>query len=61
MKSKLVPISFAVGALLFLFAGVISVVDGKPVNVTFLGIGVISIVLAIATWRMAGGGSGPPG
>ncbi|MCM3877754.1 MAG: hypothetical protein NEA02_15215 [Thermoanaerobaculia bacterium] len=58
--TKMVPLSFALGAALFLFAGTISVVDGKPLNVTFLGIGVLSLALAIATWRKTGGGSGPP-
>lgn len=56
---KIVPYSFALGAVLFLFAALIPFVDGKPLNVIFLGVGVLSLVLAIATWRKAGGGSGP--
>lgn len=59
-KNKLVPISFALSSVLFLFAALKPVIKGQPLNVAFLGVGVLSLVLAIATWRKSGEGSGPP-
>jgi hypothetical protein len=36
------------------------VIKGQPLNVALLGVGVVSLVLGIATWRKSGDGSGPP-
>lgn len=58
MKKKLVPLSFALSAVLFLFAAIEPVIKGQPLDVTFLSVGVLSLVLAIATWRKAGDGPG---
>jgi hypothetical protein len=59
-ENKLVPISFALSSVLFLFAAVKPVIKGQPLNVAFLGVGALSLVLAIATWRKSSDGSGPP-
>ncbi|HLF84452.1 MAG TPA: hypothetical protein VI837_09780 [Blastocatellia bacterium] len=59
-KNKLVTILFALAGVLFLVPTVKSVIKGQPLNVAFLGVGVLSLVLAIATWRKSGKGSGPP-
>lgn len=59
-KNKLVPISFAISSVLFLFAAVKRIIKGQPLNVATLGLGVLSLALFIATWRKSGGGSGPP-
>ena len=58
---KLVPVLFAFNGVLFLLVAVVKpVIKGQPLNVLFLGVGVLSLVLGIATWRKAGDGSGPP-
>ncbi len=59
-KNKLVPLSFALSSVLFLFAALKPVIKGQSLNVAFLGVGVLSLLLAIATWRKSGDGSGPP-
>ncbi len=59
-KNKLVPITFALSSVLFIFAALKPVIKGEPLNVAFLGVGVLSLVLSIAIWRKSGDGSGPP-
>jgi hypothetical protein len=60
-EKKLVPIGFAFAGVLFLFVAVVKpVIKGQPLNVALLGVGVLSLVLGIATWRKSGDGSGPP-
>ncbi len=59
-KNKLVPISFALSSVLFLFAALKPVIKGQPLEVLFLGVGVLSFVIAIVTWQKSGDGAGPP-
>lgn len=59
-EKKIVPVSFAFSTVLFLFAAVKPVIKGQPLNVAFLGVGVVCLVLAIATWRKSREGAGPP-
>ena len=60
-EKKLVPISFAFAGVLFLLVAVLKpVIKGQPINVAFLCVGVLSLVLGIATWRKSGDGSGTP-
>lgn len=60
-EKKLVPISFAVSGVLFLFAGVLKpAIKGQPLNVVFLCVGALLIILGIATSRKSGDDSGPP-
>lgn len=59
-ERKLVPVSFVVSSVLFLFAALKPVIKGQPLDVTFLGVGVVCFVVGIATWRRSGDGSGPP-
>jgi hypothetical protein len=61
MKKKIVPLSFALSAVLFLFAALEPVSQGQALNATFLSIGALSFVLALVIWRKAGNDSGPPG
>lgn len=59
-EQRIVPVSFALSSVLFLFAALKPVIKGETLNAAFLGIAVLSLVLAIATWRKSGDGSGPP-
>jgi len=59
-ENKIVPVSFAISSVLFLFAALKPVIKGQPLNVVFLCVGALCLVLAIATWRKSGGGTGPP-
>jgi hypothetical protein len=59
-ENKIVPVSFAISSLLFLFAALKPVIKGQPLNVAFFCIGALCLVLAIATWRKSGGGTVPP-
>lgn len=59
-ERKIVPVSFALSGVLFLFAAVKPIIKGQPLNVAFLAVGVLSLVIAIATWRKSVDGSGPP-
>ncbi len=58
-EKKIVPVSFAFSTVLFLLAALKPVIKGQPLNVTFLGVAVACLVLAIATWQKSGDGSGP--
>ena len=60
MKKKIVPLSFALSAVLFLFAALVPAIKGQALNATYLGISALSFVLALMTWRKAGNDSGPP-
>lgn len=60
-EAKLVPVSFSLSTLLFLFAAFKPLAVGEPLNAAFLSIGVISLVVAIATWRKSGHPPGSPG
>jgi hypothetical protein len=60
MKKKIVPLSFALSAALFLFAALAPAIKGQALNATYLSIGALSLVLALMTWRKGGIGSGPP-
>jgi hypothetical protein len=60
MKKKLVPLSFALSAVLFLFAALVPAVNGQALNASALSVGALSFVLALMTWRKAGKDSGPP-
>ena len=61
-EKKLVPISFALAGVLFLFAAVVKpVIKGQPLNVAFLCVGVLFLILGVATARKSGAGAGPRG
>ena len=60
MKKKFVFLSFALSAVLFLFAALVPVIKGHALNATHLIISALSFVLALMTWRKASNDSGPP-
>ncbi len=60
MKKTLVPLLFAVSAVLFLFAALTPVFRGQPLNAAYLSIGALSFVLALMTWRRTRIAPGPP-
>lgn len=58
---KLVPVAFAFSSVAFLIAGALKpLMKAQPMNVTFVGVGVLTFILAIATWRKSRDGAGPP-
>ena len=50
-EKKIVPVSLAVATVLFLFAALKPLIRDQPVNAAFLSLAVVSLVIAIATWR----------
>lgn len=59
-EKKIVPVSFALSTVLFLFAALKPLIKDQPLNAAFLSLAVVSLVIAIATWRKSGEVSGPP-
>jgi len=57
-EKKIIPVSLAVSAVLFLVPLVKSFIKDEPLNVVFLSVAVVAFVLAIATWRKSKDGSG---
>jgi hypothetical protein len=53
-------VSFALATLLFLYAGLAPAFEGRPPNVIFLGLAVLSIILVIVFWKKGNRASGPP-
>jgi hypothetical protein len=53
-------VSFALATLLFLYAGLAPAFEGRPPNVVFLGLAVLSIILVIIFWKRGNRDSGPP-
>ena len=53
-ETRIVPVSFVVSSMLFLFAALKPVVNDQPVNAAFLAIGVLCLILGIATWKKGG-------
>jgi hypothetical protein len=64
-KNKLVPILFALGAVLFLVPVMKQVIQGEPVKVVFLVLAntflaLAVVFLAVGAGPKSDGGSGPP-
>lgn len=59
-ENRIVPVSFVVSGMLFLFAALKPVLKGQPLNAAFFAIGVLGLILGIATWRKSGDRSQPP-
>jgi hypothetical protein len=63
-KKNLAPILFAFASAVFLIAAVVwRVIEGEPLNYTFLTFAIVFFVFAVvffAVGRKSGGGSGPP-
>lgn len=59
-EAKIVPVSFSISTLLFLFVAFKPLAVGEPLNAAFLAIGVASLMIAIATWRKPGRPPGTP-
>ena len=64
LKSRLVPMLFALSSAIFFVVAVVKPLDrGEPVNTTFLVFAFAFLVFALvffAIGRKSGGGSGPP-
>lgn len=52
-------VSFALAALFFLYAGLSPALEGRPLNVVFLSLAVLSVVLFIAILKKANRDPGP--
>lgn len=48
------PLGFALAGIVFLVAALIPLAKGQPLNATFLPLGLLSLILGLATWRRAG-------
>lgn len=59
-ESKIVPVTFTLSTLLFLFAALKPLIKGQPLNAAFLSIALIAFVIAIVTWRKSGEGPARP-
>jgi len=53
-------VSFALATLFFLYAGLAPALEGRPPNVIFFGLAVLSIILVIVFWKRGNRASGPP-
>ena len=60
MDNIIEVVSFALATLLFLYAGVAPALEGRPLNVAFLGLAALSIILVIVFWKKGNRASGPP-
>jgi hypothetical protein len=60
MDNIIEVVSFALATLLFLYAGVAPTLEGRPLNVAFLGLAAFSILLVIVFWKRGNRASGPP-
>ena len=52
-------VSFALAALLLLYAGLSPALEGRPLNVVFLSLAVLSVIFFIATLKKANRDSRP--
>lgn len=52
-------VSFALAALFFLYAGLSPALEGRPLNVVFLSLAVLSVILFIAILKKANRDSRP--
>ncbi len=52
-------VSFALATILFLYAGLSPALEGRPLNVVFLGLAVLSVILFIAFLKKANRNSRP--
>jgi hypothetical protein len=60
-ENKLVTILFAFAGVLFLLVAVVKpVIKGQPLNVLYLGLGVVCLIVGVVVGRRSGDGSGPP-
>lgn len=59
-KQRFGPAAFALAGILFLVAAVMPVINGRPLNVACLGVGVLCLFLGIAIGRKSRGGAAPP-
>ena len=59
-KKYLVPILFALSAVMLLVPTVKDLIKGEPVREVFPVIAVMFFILAFVVGRKSGGGSGPP-
>lgn len=59
-EKRIVPVSFVLSAMLFVFAALKPVIKGQRLNAAFLAIGVLCLILGIATWRKPADRSDPP-
>lgn len=58
---KLVTTGFAFAGVLNLVAGAVKpAIKGEPLNVTFLGVGVVCLVMSVVAGRKWGSGPAPP-
>jgi hypothetical protein len=56
---KFVPLGFLFAGVLALAAGLVPMVRGQSLNLTFCIFGVVFAAMAAATWRRREGGDGP--
>ena len=59
-ETRIVPVSLVVSSMLFLVAALKPVMADRPVNAAFLAIGVLCLILGIATWKKGGNRAVPP-
>ncbi len=59
MKNITELVSFALAALMFLYAGLSPALEGRPLNVVFLGLAILSVILFIAILKKANRDSRP--
>jgi uncharacterized membrane protein YhhN len=59
MKNITELVSFALAALFFLYAGLSPALEGRPLDVVFLSLAVVSVILFIAILKKANRDSRP--
>jgi uncharacterized membrane protein YhhN len=59
MKNITELVSFALAALFFLYAGLSPALEGRPLNLVFLGLAVVSVILFIIILTKANRDSRP--
>lgn len=60
-EHKLIATLFALAGVLNLVAGAVKpAIKGEPLNLTFLGVGVVCLVLSVVVGRKSGSGPAPP-
>ena len=59
MKNITELVSFALAALFFLYAGLSPALEGRPLNLVFLGLAVVSVILFIVILTKANRDSRP--